>query len=204
MDSGSYRSSPLLPVLTVGGGILFLAVLFFLRLQGGTETEGGRPSVNLTSLPKPGLPARPSDVTAGTLTPEWVVRGVDGSLLRMGDLQGKVVVLNLWATWCPPCLEEMPALEALYRRLDTDDVAVVLVSEETDEVVRPFVARMGYDLPIYSDGGVRPRQFLSDMVPATYLVDRKGRVRWQQIGAANWNDDLVVGYIRALAEEPAG
>src|SRR5205814_957934 len=88
-----------------------------------------------------------------TLAPDFVVPDLAGRTVRLSGLRGKVVVLNLWATWCAPCIEEMPSMERLYGRLRDTDFALLAVSQDEDgkRVVAPFVERMHLTFPVLLD-----------------------------------------------------
>lgn len=189
------------PLAYVLGAIAFLGALFYVRAP---RPVGGPSEKAPVVLRAPSLPATPPAGSLGEAPAEWALASLSGRVKHLADFRGKVVVLNLWATWCPPCLDEMPSLEALYERLDPDQVAVILLSEESPETVRPFVERHKIRAPVYVDAGPRPPAFGGEVLPATYFIDRAGRVRWTTVGAANWNDDRVLGFIRNLLEEPAG
>lgn len=116
-------------------------------------------------------------------------------LLSMADLEGnsvdmekdKLVFLNVWATWCGPCIMEMPGIQALYDRYKSDDrVRFYIVSDEDAETVVPFVNRKGYQLPFYVYQDRYPGVLDGNSIPRTYII-HNGRVLTQGIGAANWD-----------------
>ncbi len=193
--------SPFKPLAYLLGALAFLGALFYVRAPRAVDAPADRAPILLRA---PSLPARPPAASLGEAPAEWTVASLSGGVQRFDDFRGKVVVLNLWATWCPPCLEEMPSLDALYGRLDPNEVSVILLSEEQPETVRPFIERHNVRAPVYVDAGPRPPDFGGEILPATYIIDRRGQVRWATIGAADWNDDRVVGFIRNLVEEPGG
>lgn len=122
----------------------------------------------------------------------------EGENIVLGDLKGQPVFLNFWATWCPPCIAEMPSIQDLYDEYK-DDVAFVLVSNESTEVVNKFFEKHDYSFPVYSLQSEVPAVFKTSTIPSTYLIGPNGRLLISKTGAARWNsgkmksllDDLI-------------
>jgi peroxiredoxin len=114
---------------------------------------------------------------------------LSGVYVRLSDYRGKVVFLNIWATWCPPCREEMPSMESLYRRLKGRDFEMLAVSidREGDKVVRPFAAKYGIMFPVLLDPDNKTsRLYGLSGVPESFIIDKNGVVINKIIGAQNW------------------
>lgn len=130
----------------------------------------------------------------------------DGKQLTLEDFRGKVVVLNLWATWCTPCVAEMPTLENLQRKMGDRDVVVIALSIDRGGVdtVREFFERIGVnDLPIYVDPTMRSQSNLSAFgLPTTIIIDRDGKERGRLLGPAEWDSERAIELIEA-AMSPA-
>ncbi|MGE5602139.1 MAG: redoxin domain-containing protein [Nitrososphaerales archaeon] len=113
--------------------------------------------------------------------PDFALEGLDGKTVSLADLRGKVVLLNFWATWCPPCKAEMPDLDALQREYGASrDFVVVGVNVGEDlATVKPFVAKNGLSFPIVLDhsGRVTTQLFGVRPLPTTYIIDREGFIR---------------------------
>ena len=113
-----------------------------------------------------------------------------GGTVRLADLRGKVVFLNFWATWCEPCKEEMPALEALYRQFRERGLVVVAVSQDRGgaAVVNPYLRRMALSFPVGLDPrGDLAREYAVWALPATFIIDREGTVAFAAQGPRAWN-----------------
>ena len=108
--------------------------------------------------------------------------------------------LNLWATWCPPCLMEMPSLERLWKRFEAGGkVQVLCLSEEKVEDVRAHrIASMA--MPLYVFTSPVPEELQAEGLPTTYIFDQEGRVLFGHTGMAKWDDPEIVAYLEALAE----
>ncbi|QTD46935.1 TlpA family protein disulfide reductase [Ottowia testudinis] len=115
------------------------------------------------------------------------------------ELKGKVVVLNFWATWCPPCVEEMPALQALHDTVD-DDVQVISVSvKDSAPAVRRFVKSHQVTFPVLLDArGELASRWGVKSVPTTVLIDKQGRPRRRITGTVDWVEREPAGWLEAL------
>ena len=126
------------------------------------------------------------------------LEGEEVSLLDP-DAEGNVVFLNLWATWCGPCLAEMPAMASLYQQLSGSGFSMVAVSEEDPETVREFLADSPYPFKILMDPEtVLGTRFAVIMIPATFIIDREGRLALRQTGAYHWDAAEVVEQFEPL------
>lgn len=137
-------------------------------------------------------------------TPDTPFLTADGSEIGLDGFRGKVVLLNFWATWCAPCVREMPELDRLQEALGGDDFAVIAVSSDRGGLddVRPFYERLGLEhLDIYLDPRAGfTRSFGVAVMPTTALIDRQGRVVALYEGAADWASPEVKDLIRWYQE----
>lgn len=127
----------------------------------------------------------------------WQLRDLEGEIVNFEDLEGEVIFLNFWATWCPPCIAEMPSLNALYMDYK-DKIRFVLVSNENSGVVQSFMSRKGYALNSFTPLTDYPENFDIRSIPRTFLIDKKGQVVIDKGGAANWNSEKVREQIENL------
>lgn len=134
--------------------------------------------------------------------PALVLGGLDSPPRDLTDLRGKVVLVNFWATWCLPCMEEMPALERL--RLDLRgqpfEVLAVNVSEPVHRV-RRFFGQLELDLPVLRDPNGRTfARWGGRLYPTTFLVDREGRIRYRVLGPVDWDAEDARAVVFSLLE----
>jgi thiol-disulfide isomerase/thioredoxin len=137
-----------------------------------------------------------------TPEPGAVVRFEDGQgqARSLADFRGKIVLLNIWATWCAPCIKETPALDRLAAVLNDADFAVVAVSIDRkgiDAVRKVFAERDVQKLPIYIDrSGEALRTVRAIGLPTSILIDREGREFGRVVGPAQWDDDATIAFFR--------
>lgn len=109
--------------------------------------------------------------------PDFTLHDLSGRPWHMADLRGKVVLVNFWATWCPPCRKELPSLEAFSARFANQGLVVIGISDEDTAKVEPFVRRQGLSYPILLDsGGVVNRAFAIQGIPKSFVYDRSGKL----------------------------
>ncbi len=139
---------------------------------------------------------------AGDL-PEFTVSAMNGSVASIKDQSGKVVLLNFWATWCPPCRSEMPSMQVLYDK--TRDVPFTLFAISTNEkkeTVEKFLKENKYTYPMYLDqSGTVGAQLASRGIPTTYILDKQGRAIAAIIGSRMYDGPEVIKLMRELAEK---
>ena len=154
--------------------------------------------------------ARYSPVDTGATAPNITATTLAGETVELDAYRGRVVLLNVWATWCTPCRWEMPAIERLHRELRDEGLAVVAVSVDAppgqlDALARAggdvagFVRELGltFDVLLDPEGNIMRRYGIGGL-PTTYLIDRDGTVREKVIGPAAWDDDRHVAAVRDL------
>lgn len=138
--------------------------------------------------------------------PALEMRTADGESIGIDRFKGKVVLLNFWATWCAPCLREMPDLDGLQGELGGDDFAVVALSQDRGgvEVVAPFLTEHGFThlTPYMDPTGAAARALGVTGLPTTLLIDERGREIGRLTGAAEWNTPEARVLIRAALTRP--
>ncbi len=108
--------------------------------------------------------------------------------IAMEDLRGKVIFLNIWATWCPPCIAEMPGINKLYQDVDKDKVVFILLSVDQDfQKAVDFNNKKGYDFEIYEAAGGIPQMFLTQSIPTTYVIDAEGKLVLTHMGMGDYD-----------------
>lgn len=135
----------------------------------------------------------------GSNAPEFTVQDSDRTV-DLNQFHGQIVVLNFWATWCPPCVEEMPSLVEMQRHMKTKGVTVLAVSIDVDEnAYRAFLKQHGVDLLTVRDPAQKtPALYGTHGWPETFIIDRNGMIRRKFIGAVDWTEPEITDYLSKL------
>ena len=132
--------------------------------------------------------------------PPLALKDLDGKTWELSTLQGRAVLLNFWATWCDPCREEMPSLQALAQRHEGEGLLVLMVNyRESAGSIKRFLERVPLSMPVLLDSdGAAARAWTSRVFPTTVMIDRSGRPRHQVVGAVDWHGDEARQWLRDL------
>ena len=174
---------------------VFASLLLIILVGGGSAAEDN-----------PGVPERArlgEFIPASPLLPAPAISFVDlaGNTVSLSEFTGKIVLVNLWATWCAPCVREMPSLERVQSRLG-DKIAVVAISEDHggSKIVEPFIDKLELkSVKIYLDPkSTVERAFKVQGLPTSFLIDREGRVLGRVEGAAEWDAPKLLRVLKSF------
>ncbi len=140
----------------------------------------------------------------GGPTPVLALKDLDGRVRQLSDYRGRVILVNFWATWCAPCRDEMPSIQALKEKLAGKPFAVLAVNlDEPEPRIRKFLSQVKVDFTILLDSEKRAaKAWNARILPASYIIGPDGRVRYTLVGEINWANEHVVALISELL--PAG
>lgn len=122
----------------------------------------------------------------------------DGAVISLESMVGKVIFLNIWATWCAPCIAEMPSIDRLHEEMGNEIAFVILSVDDDFEKAKAFDLRKGYNLPIYSLLNTMPAMYNSSTIPTTYIIDAKGNLVLTHSGMADYNSTKFKTFLRSL------
>jgi cytochrome c biogenesis protein CcmG, thiol:disulfide interchange protein DsbE len=161
--------------------IFFPIGLITLLLLSGCYSRGSRPP------------------RIGTDAPDFTVKDNERTV-KLSDYRGQVVVLNFWASWCPPCIQETPSLVEMQSRLKDKGVIVLAVSEDADEAAyHRFLQRFNSNLIAVRDPSAKTKGLYGTvLIPETFIIDRKGVVRRKFISAVDWNSPEITDFLTKL------
>jgi cytochrome c biogenesis protein CcmG/thiol:disulfide interchange protein DsbE len=164
----------------LGGAALLgaVAVLYFFAMPSYRQSE---PSV------------------AGRKAPDFALE-MNGRQTHLSDLRGKVVVLDFWATWCPPCVEEAPSLNALQQQIESQGGVVLGVSQDEDpDAYQRFLIEHGVNFPTFRDPEKKiPVQYGTVMIPEAYLISKDGKIAKKVVGQQDWTSPELLSSIETL------
>lgn len=132
---------------------------------------------------------------------DWRIEPLGEAPIRLASFAGRVLFINVWASWCRPCVAEMASIEALADSLAGTGVEFILVSPEGEPEVRRFLERHRLAVPVYLEAEPAPASYDVLALPTTLVVDRSGRLVLHHRGAADWNQPEVRSWLRRLADE---
>lgn len=130
------------------------------------------------------------------------LKNINGEVVELQELEGKVVFLNIWATWCAPCLAEMPNIQGLYDKVQEEhkeDIAFVMLSMDNSEAkVRKFIDKKGFTFPVYMAASSVPEVFKVPSIPTTFVISPDGKIVNKKVGMANYNRKKFKNYLESL------
>ena len=178
------------------GRFMLAALLGIFVAAAPLFAQTGVPENVRTSFAKAGLPL----LNDARDTKNFTLKTLDGKQVSLDGLRGKVVFLNFWATWCGPCRQEMPSMEALYQRFKNSGLefaAVDIMEKETDVGVYIKQNNLNFPIALDLDGNVS-KNYRIQAVPATFIINRNGKIILSTVGARNWNTPAVITAFEAL------
>lgn len=132
---------------------------------------------------------------------DWTLRVIDnkGGITELDDLKGTPIFVNYWASWCPPCIAEMPSIQNLYNNYK-EKAHFLFINNENPEVVQAFMKKHNYELPLHTIVGQVPDLFETSTLPTTIVISPKGRVVLYKTGAARWDSNKMFKMMDELIE----
>ena len=143
-------------------------------------------------------------IGAGTMAGAGLkLQTLDGKTVNFGSLKGKVVFLNIWATWCAPCVAEMPNIQKLYDKVGSDKIAFVMLSVDEGgvEKVKKFIDKKGFTFPVYMPASQIPQEFYSNAIPTTFIISPEGKIVAKQEGMADYNNKEVIDFLQGMVKK---
>ncbi|MBK9291559.1 MAG: redoxin domain-containing protein [Bacteroidetes bacterium] len=158
--------------------------------------------VNKLLAPKPSTLSSEKQFVVPEEAWNWSVQDQHGQWIPLASHKGKPVFLNFWATWCPPCIAEMPDIQDLYNDYGAK-VAFLLITDEDPSVVDAFMKRRNFDMPVHYHRYAVPPAFATNSIPTTWIISPEGKVLMHKTGAAKWNSTSMRSFLdQLLANTP--
>lgn len=158
----------------------------------------------LTLAPAAAEPQLLTPVPDTPKAPDFTLEDLDGVARKLSDYRGKVVLLNFWATWCPPCRREMPSMERAWLQVKEQDIVIVAVDVGEDvDTVYTFLADYPVSFPLLLDEQAEVvRKYPVRGLPTSYVIDPDGRLIYQAVGGREWDDPQILDQLRELRQGP--
>lgn len=167
--------------MTIGVGIIIL-----LQLKDSPFNLSGKPPLG-----------------KGLSAPNFSLPDLEGKKVSLTDFKGKVVLLNIWATWCAPCVAEMPSMEKLYQELKHEDFEILAISvdESGAEAVKPFLEKHKLSFPVLLDkNGEIKNLYQTTGIPESFIIDKDEIIVEKIIGPRDWADSEAIRYFRNIIQ----
>jgi len=147
-------------------------------------------------------PASASVLPTGESAPEFSLEDLDGNEVRLTDQRGQVVLVNFWATWCGPCLQELPHIQQIHEKYQDQGLVVLAISTDHQKsAVRPFVEKNGYTFPVLFVDEEVENVYQIRGIPVVYLIDRTGVIRFDKVGFCPGGEKEIERQVEQLLEE---
>ena len=179
------------------GDIFFWLLLILLIIPGPRKvisTTVNRISLNVRN---PSITKLENQPQLSDEDYKWNIRDENGKHISFESLREEVIFLNFWATWCPPCIAELPEIESLYNKFG-EKVVFLLITNEDPDIVNAFLQKHSYDLPVYYSAAAPPSIFSGRAIPSTYIISGDGRIVTKKTGAANWDSRITAKIFKEL------
>jgi len=144
-------------------------------------------------------------IEIGQLAPDFTYPDLSGKNVSLSDYRGNVILVNIWATWCPPCIAEVPSMEALYKKLKGDHFEILAISIDQQEqtFVSSFVKKHNLNFPVLLDPrGTIGMSYQTTGVPESFIIDKNGVLVKKIIGAIDWASPEVIAFFDGLIQQP--
>ena len=173
--------------------VVVVGAITWVAVAGGDDGGSGASTVEPTDV-------RAGGPRAGDVAPDFTAQTLDGKTVRLSDFRGQPVVLNFWASWCAPCVQEVPSLEAFQHVLGPQGVVVLGVSIDTSQKrYEQFLRRFRVDFPTARDPEANiSSNYGTFQIPETYLIDSTGKVREKIISNQNWVDPQFLERVKTM------
>ena len=168
------------------GDIFFWVLLILLIIPGPRKTIATAVNRVAMHLKGPGMiPEGKQQLLEGNSW-DWQLFDEDGNSIALSEFRGKPVMLNFWATWCPPCVAELPAIQKSWEK-NGEEVAYLLVTSQKPGEVQTFMDKHGYSVPVHFARTAGPPELEHHALPTTFVISPEGRIVIRKKGALNWN-----------------
>ncbi len=136
--------------------------------------------------------------THGQASYALTLEDLNGNRLSMDDLRGRPIFMNVWATWCPPCIAEMPDIQDLHDAMDGEIQFIMLSRDQDEQKAKDWIARKGYDFPVFFARSPIPAELRSQAIPTTFVIDASGNIVVKNSGMSKYNTEKFRGFLRSL------
>lgn len=178
-----------------------MVIILFLRYTG---MLAGVIDLFPSELPVSGSDLDEVSPLAEPFNYDFMLKDLEGNKYNFTDYKGKVVFLNLWATWCGPCRAEMPGIQSLFSKINNENIQFVMLSIDQDgqqQKVRKYIADKQFKFPVFMPSGRLTQQLSVPSIPTTFIINKQGKIVQKKIGTTNFDTPKFKKYLEDLAAE---
>lgn len=195
--------------LTLSNIFTGIIVIFVLAMLLSPDFKGlVTQNLMKIGLFQPEVPEGPTDklaagISANSKNEEILFKNPDGEIIELSDQKGKVVFINFWATWCPPCIAEMPSINKLYSEFrDNDKVMFLMVDVDNNRTAsQKFMDKRKFKLPVYTPASSIPSSYMSGAIPTTLVLNKYGKVVFKHEGMGDFSNEEFKTFLTKLSTE---
>lgn len=170
--------------------VIFILVFFFV--------PGVREFIQRQLLMKPSLETTTEKIQLKDEDYNLQLKGINVPDANLSDFKGKILFLNFWGSWCPPCRAEFPSIQALYESKKDKVNFVLIAMQDDEEKVKEFLKKRQYTTPVYIAASPISQQLSPNVFPTTFIISKDGKILKRDNGAADWNNKAVHDFINSL------
>ncbi len=194
-----YKKKPLRSKIS---DVIFIIFIIAMLIPSGRLAIGGFVNRIKAMIIQPSVNTGKEIVTLKDADYNWQISDINGKPVNFSEFRNKVIFLNFWATWSPPCVGEMPAIQDLYNSFKNEEgVSFLLVTNDSPDKVREFLKKRDYNFPVYIYSYNPPDIFKSSVIPTTFIISKDGKILVKETGAANWNGTGIQDLIKKLIKK---
>ncbi len=174
----------------------FLLLTFLALLSCAKQNENANNNSKVNIFFKENI----KEISPGVPAPDFSLQNIEGESISLSDYKGKVILLNFWASWCGPCIAEMPSIENLHKTVKDENIQVVTINlGESKDVVSNFMSKNGYSFNslLDSDNSVAGIYGIRS-IPTTYIINKEGNIVASKLGSHEWDSEGVISILREL------
>ena len=182
------------------GDAFFVVFVVAMLFPQGRLTIGGAINRVKALCVEPTYDTNGESISEGDFN--WDLQDTNGNNINLNNSRGKVIFINLWATWCPPCVGEMPEIQKLYDHFKNNDkIEFYLITNDKLDKIKAFISKRGYSFPTYHSVSETPIPFRVRSIPTTFVISKSGKIVLRETGAANWGGKKMIQIVEKLIQE---
>jgi thiol-disulfide isomerase/thioredoxin len=168
------------------GDIFFWVLLLLLIIPGPRKVISTGINRVALQIKSPAKIPETKQISLGESDYNWILQNANGDMVNLSDYRDKPVFLNFWATWCPPCVAELPEIQKAWEK-HGNSVEFLLVTNQEKTFVEAFMEKHGYSVPVHYEAAAAPGVFNHNSIPTTYILSPEGKIVVNKKGAINWD-----------------